>query len=94
MRRSAGQVHPRQTLERKGLKRIPHQNRRRLVPFHMHRGLTPAQIVIIHARQVVMNKAIGMQRLDRHGGGPGHIGCDPVQRRALDHQKPAQPLAT
>ena len=59
----------------------------------MYRGLPPTQGVIIHARHVIMHQRIGVQRLDRAGGGGGLRVHHPVQPRAFDHQKGSQALA-
>ena len=59
----------------------------------MHGGATPAQVVIVHRGQVVMDQGIGMNRLDGAGGQDGLIFGDVMQAGAFHHQKPAQPLA-
>jgi hypothetical protein len=53
-----------QDLEGEGQEPIAGKHRRRLVELHMGRGLAPAQDIVIHAGQVVMDKGIGMQHLD------------------------------
>jgi hypothetical protein len=73
--------------------RIAHQNRRRLIPFHMHRGQAPAQIVIIHAGQIIMHQRIGVQRLDRRRRLNRLFRRDAMQRGPFHHQKRPQPLA-
>ena len=75
------------------LQRVAGQNGGRLVPFDVHRGQAPAQVVVIHAGQVVMHQRIGVQRLDRAGGGGGLRVHHPVQPRTFDHQKGPQALA-
>jgi hypothetical protein len=47
------------------LERVARQHRRRLIPLHMHRRLAAAQVVVVHAGQVVVDEAVGVQRLDR-----------------------------
>ena len=68
-----------QQFEGQRLQRVARQDRRRLVPFHMHRRLAAPQVVVVHAGQVVMDQGIGMQRLDRRRRAD----------RALRRQRPA-----
>jgi hypothetical protein len=71
----------RDQLEGQRLQRIARQNRGRLVPFDVHGGLAPAQVVVIHAGQIVMHEAVGMQRLDRRGGPDRALGATPCSAR-------------
>ena len=64
-----------------------------LVPFDMHGRPPPAQVIVIHARQIIMHEAVGMDHFDR-GGRPDGMGrVHPVQPRAFHHQEGAQTLA-
>ena len=71
----------------------PGQHRRHLVKGDMGGGTAPAQIVIVHAGQIVMHQAVGMQRLDRspHPQGPRII--DSKQPGRMQHQEGPQALA-
>ena len=48
-----------------GLERIACKCRCAFAVNHVVRRLAAAQLVVIHARQIVMDKAVGMQHLDR-----------------------------
>ena len=49
------------------LQRIAGQHRRRLVIGAVHSGPAPAQIIIIHTGQIVMDQRIGVNALERRG---------------------------
>ena len=52
-----------QNLEGDGEKRVARQHRRHLIKGDMGGGAAAAQIVIVHAGQIVMHQRIGVQRL-------------------------------
>ena len=82
-----------QDLEGDGQQRVPRQHRRHFVKSDMGGGAAAAQIVIVHARQIVMHQRIGMQRLDRrpHPQGTGIV--HPEQACGMQHQERAEALA-
>ena len=65
----------RHDLEREGKQRIAGQHGRGFVEFLVRRRHASAQVVIVHAGQVVMNQRIGVHALK----GAGHAGC-PIGR--------------
>ena len=76
-----------QRLERQGLQRVAGQDCGGFVPGLMDRWHAPAQVVVIHGRQVVMDQRIGVQAFD---GGGGAVGLDfrhPKEPRPFDDQK-------
>ena len=56
--------HLRQQLKSQGLKRIASQHGAGLIKLHVHGRTTTPQLVVIHARQVVMNQRVGMDQFD------------------------------
>jgi len=56
---------PSEDLEGQGLEAIPHEHGLGLAIGHMAGGPTPAEVVIVHARQVVVDEAVGVNHL--HG---------------------------
>ena len=57
-------------------------------------GLAAAQVVVVHARQVVVDQRVRVHHLDGGSGDPGGAGgVDPEQARHLHHQEAAHPLA-
>jgi len=71
-------------LEGERVERIPRQHRGRLVKSLVHRRPPAPQIVIVHARHVVMDQAVDMDALDRDANPQrGHpIDMEQVSRRA------------
>ena len=63
-----------QNLEGEGQKRIARQHRGRLVEGLLGRGPAAAQIVVVHAGQIVMHQRIGVQGLDGGGRARGPFG--------------------
>ena len=53
-----------------------------------------AEVVVVHARQVVVDERVGVHGLDRrgHAGDAGRVGRRP-SRNAAEHQRGAHPLA-
>ena len=58
------------------MERIARQHRSRLVERAVDGGLAMAQRVVVHARQIVVDQRIDVDRLD--------CGRDPNRRRAID----------
>ena len=54
-----------------GQQRIACQHRGALVVGLVHGWASAAQVVVVHARQIVMDQRIGVQALDRHGSRHG-----------------------
>ncbi len=80
-------------LEGEGLQRVAGQDRGRLIPFHVHGRLAAAQRVVVHAGQVVVHQAVGVDAFDRGGGAQRLPGRDAEDRRALDREEGAEALA-
>ena len=79
-----------QTFESQCLQSIARQNGCSLVPCHMHCGAPPAQVVIIHTGQIIMDKAIGVDHLDRRRRPYRMVRVHPVEPGAFHDQKGAQ----
>jgi hypothetical protein len=62
------------------------------IELTMHRGASASHIVVVHAREVVMDEGIGMHDLDRGGE---HRGIRDTARRPIGSEKkgPAEALA-
>ena len=54
-----------QQLKSQGLQGIPRQQGLRLAIGHMHRGLAPAQHIVVHARHVVVHQGVSVDQLHR-----------------------------
>ena len=82
-----------QNLEGLGQQGVAGQDGGGFVEFLVHRRSAPAQIVIVHGRQIVMGQGIAMDHLD--GGGDPQSGFlrDIEQGGGLQHEKGAQALA-
>src|SRR5579872_5627398 len=86
-------VRLRQHLECAGLERVARQDRRRLIERLVRGRLAPAQIVVVHRRQIVMHQRIAVQHLDRRRY-PRRTGLrHREQGRGLHHQERPHPLA-
>jgi hypothetical protein len=74
--------------QRKGerLQRVSGKDSGRLVPFAVDGGLTTAQVVVIHAGQIVMDKAVGVKRLNPSGGGGG-VSCRSAMKASALYDK-------
>ncbi len=57
-------------------------------------GFAPAQIVVVHGRQIVMDEGIGMNALQRPGKGHNRCAAKTVQTGADQTQHGTQPLAS
>ena len=62
-----------QDCERPREERVARQERGRLVKGAVRRGPAPPKVVVVHARQVVVDQGIGVHALDGHGG-PERVG--------------------
>ncbi len=66
-------------LEGQSLQRIAGEDRQRLVEGAVHRRTAAAQVVVVHRRQVIVDQRVGVDHLQRGGGG--------VERLALRPQR-------
>jgi hypothetical protein len=82
-----------QQLERQRQQRVSRQDRGPFVEGLVHGGLTAAQIVVVHGRQVVVNERIAVHALERRRRFQRGLMCNAEQAGALEHQKGTQPLA-
>jgi len=64
-----------------------------LIELTMTGRAAPAQIVIIHAGQIIVDQRIAMDHFDRTGDADGGAFGDMEQAGRLHHQEGAQPLA-
>ena len=83
----------RQQRESKGVQRIPGEDGGGLIKSAVRAGTTTTQVVIVHRRQVVVNERVGVDGLNRAGGG-----INTIRRHAeivcrCIKQRRAQPLA-
>ena len=53
----------------------------------------PAVVVIVHAGQIVVNQAVGVDHLDGRGEGQGLLPVSPAQAAEFQHKDGPQPLA-
>ena len=56
-------------------------------------GLAAAELVVIHAGQIIVDEAVGVQHLDRAGNGHGFFHVAPRDAAELQHQHGADALA-
>jgi hypothetical protein len=82
-----------QQFESEGLKRVADKDGGRLIPLLVHRWPPATQVVVIHAGQVVMDEAVGMDAFDGGGGIERLLRGHPEQPRRFQHQEPAQAFA-
>jgi hypothetical protein len=75
------------------LQGIAHQQRGGFIELNVAGRFAAPQIVVVHARHVVMRQRIDMNQLDRAGGmfDPGWIGADRLAGRESQHR--TNPLA-
>ena len=89
--RSVGVV-PGDELESEGEQRVTRQERGGFVELLVRGRAAAAQVVVVHARQVVVNQRVGVDALQRDGGGEGIV----FRAKAVGHgegQYGAQALA-
>ncbi len=82
-----------QYLEREVMEAIAREHRRRLIKRFVDGGLAAAQIVIVHARQIVVDHRVDVDRLDRRAGADRALLVHPEQARGGDGQQRPEPLA-
>ncbi len=73
---------------------IANQQGRGFIELDVAGGLAPTQVVIVHAGQIVVDKAVGMKRFDSGSGRHGICRGDAVQGSAFQHKKGSKPFAT
>ena len=83
----------RQKFEGKALQGVSGEGCSRFVPFAVEGRLAAAQIVIVHARQIVMHQRIGMDAFDGQRSVQRSGLVHAVQAGTFQHQKAAQHLA-
>ena len=82
-----------QRLEGQRLEGVAAEDRRRLVERPVAGGDAPAQVVVVHRRQVVVDERIGMDHLHRRGGGGGGVPIAAAGLRPPEHECRPEPLA-
>jgi hypothetical protein len=84
----------REEVEGKRLERVAHEDGGRLVPLAVDGGLAAPQVVVVHAGQVVVDEAVGVERLDRRRRADGATGVgDAEERGGFDDEEAAEALA-
>src|SRR5215475_1930376 len=86
-------VRMRQNLECDGEKGIACEHRGCLVELDMRGRLSAAKIVVVHARQVVMDERVGVQRFDRRRHLESPLWVYAEELRGTEHQAGPQALA-
>lgn len=79
--------------ERLGLQRVAREDGERLAEGLVVRGLAAAQVVVVHARQVVVDERIVVHQLQRAGIRQRQMPVDPAQPRKLERQHRADAFA-
>ncbi len=80
-------------LEGKGQKGIAGEDRRGLVKGLVRRRPPPAQVVIVHGREIVMDERIAVDAFQRRARPQRLLSRDIEQAGRLDQQERPQPLA-
>ena len=80
-------------LEGQRVERIPGQHGRRFIEGEVHGRLAMAQLVIVHAGQIVMDQRIGVDRLDGAGGPHGGRAVHSIHLGRRREQQGAHALA-
>ncbi len=75
-----------------GEKRIAGEERGGFVEFLMCGGAPAAEVIVVHAGQVVVDQRVGVHALDGDGGGQG-VGLLPEELGGGEHQHGAEALA-
>ena len=83
-----------QDLERQGMEAVSGKNSFRLAECAVHGRLAAAKVVIVHARQVVMNQRVDVNRLDCAPDPQGSLRIDREQPRGRGGKKRAKPFAS
>ena len=89
----------REQFKRQGLQSVARQQGLRFAKLHMHRGLAPAQHIVVHAGHVVMHQRISVDEFNGTCGPHGRIqgpsnGLVVAGFHAGQHQQGAQAFAT
>ena len=66
-----GEILAQHRLEAQGLQAVPGQHRHGLPVLHMAGGLAPAQVVVVHAGQIVVDEGVGVYQLQGAAEGEG-----------------------
>ena len=75
-----------QGLEGGSQQAVTGQDRGGLSVDHVVGGTAPAQLVVVHGGQIVVNERIGVDHLHRAGKGQGGLRIAPAHAAALQHQ--------
>ncbi len=75
------------------VKAVTGQNRRRLIKSLVDRRLTPAHVIIIHRRKIVMHQRVNMDAFDSQPDTKQRILGDVEQLARRLHQQGTQSLA-
>ena len=78
-----------QNFERHRMKAVAGEHRDRFAESLVNGRLAAAKVVIVHARQIVVDQRIDVDRLDRGAGPDGAVLGDPEQARCGDGQQAA-----
>ena len=88
MRRGIGE-----DLERQRMQAVAGKHRRRLAERLVNRRLAAPEVGIVHARQIVVDQRIDVDRLDRAADAERPIAVDREQARSGDGEQRTEPLA-
>ena len=80
-------------VERERVQAVAGEHRLGLAESLVHRRLAAAQIGIVHARQIVVDQRIDVDRLDRAADAQRSIAVDREQSRSGDGEQRPKPLA-
>ncbi len=80
-------------MEGRGEQAVPGQDGGGFVKLLVAGGLAPAQIIVVHGRQVVMDQGIGVDHLQGAGHRQGFARVAPHRFRRGQAQNGAQPFA-
>ena len=80
-------------LERQSVKAVAGEHRLGLAKGLVHRRLAAAQVGIVHARQIVVDQRIDVDRLDRAADAKRALAVDREQPRRGHGEQRAEPLA-
>ena len=82
-----------QHLKGQGMKAIAGQHRRAFAISAVHGRLAAAQIIVVHAGQIVVDQRINVDAFDREADPQRPLPIDMEQPAGGDHQQRTKPLA-
>ena len=80
-------------LERQRVQAVPGEHRLRLAERLVHRRLAAPQVGVVHARQIVVDQRIDVDRLDRAADAQRPVAVDGEQPRRGDGEQRPKSLA-